>query len=96
MITPKLKKKKKKRSADLQLVKAVALCSSFIFLHFFQFYKMADKIYNRTDGNRYNDNLDYKVDGDVIVDSVTEYGKENNSGHNAYYRSEKVAVKAAF
>ena len=60
-----------------------------------QSYKMPYQIDNRSHGDCTDDNFDYQMNGNVVVNSVTEDCEEYNPRHNADYRCEKVASEAA-
>ena len=51
---------------------------------------MPYKIYDSTYGNTENDNLDYKVNGNIVINTVTENGEKDNSGHNTHNGSDKI------
>ena len=58
-------------------------------------YKMPYQVSYRSHGDCTDDNFDYQMNGNVIVNSVAEDGKKHNSRHNADYRREEVASEAA-
>lgn len=51
---------------------------------------MPYKINDSTYGNTENDNLDYKVNGDIVINAVTENGEKDNSRHNTHNGSDEI------